>query len=141
MSNVDLQRLLSPKGAGVRIAVLGASNDAAKYGNIIVRNLTGHGYTVLPVNPKEATIAGLKAYATVGDVPRPVHVVNFVTPPAVSTRLVAECAAAGLSNLWFQEGSFDEATLAAARAARTPAGVPMAIESGACIMVVAARTR
>lgn len=140
MSSIDLQRLLSPKGAGVRIAVVGASNDSTKYGNIIVRNLTRQGYTVLPVNPNEAEIAGLKAFARVADLPRPVHLVNFVTPPPVSTRVVAECAAAGLTNLWFQEGSFDDATLAAARAARTAAGTPMAVEASACIMVVAART-
>ena len=45
-----------------RIAVVGASNDPSKYGNIIVKNLMAHGYDVVPVNPKEATIAGLPAY-------------------------------------------------------------------------------
>ena len=45
-----------------RIAVLGASNNPEKYGNVIVRDLDRKGYTVLPINPKEPEIAGLTAY-------------------------------------------------------------------------------
>ena len=45
---------------GTRIAVAGASSNPEKYGNKIVRNLLGKGYTVLPLNPREETIEGLK---------------------------------------------------------------------------------
>ena len=43
---------LRRRGPETRIAVVGASNDPEKYGNIIVRNLAAKGYTVLPVNPR-----------------------------------------------------------------------------------------
>ncbi len=134
-----LEQLLSPKSRDVRIAVVGASNDPSKYGNIICRNLAAHGYTVLPVHPTESEIAGLPAVPRVADLAPPVTVVNVVTPPAVSRRIVAECAASGHDRLWFQPGSFDDATLATARAARTPDGRELAVEDEACIMVVAAR--
>jgi hypothetical protein len=42
-----------------RIAVVGASNSPSKFGNIIVKDLLRRGYTVVPVNLHETTIAGL----------------------------------------------------------------------------------
>ena len=55
---------LRRRGPETRIAVVGASNDPAKYGNIIVRYLAAKGYTVLPVNPRQSEIAGLPAFRT-----------------------------------------------------------------------------
>ena len=39
------------------IALIGASNDKNKYGNKIYRDLRNKGYNVIPINPKEKTIA------------------------------------------------------------------------------------
>jgi predicted CoA-binding protein len=105
---------LRRRGPGTRIAVVGASNDPAKYGNIIVRNLAGKGYTVLPVNPKEKEIAGLPAYPNLTSVPGPVHIVDMVTPPAVSKGVLDEAARLGLPAVWLQDGSYDDAVLDAA---------------------------
>ena len=114
-----------------RIAVVGASNDPSKYGNIIVKNLMGHGYQVLPVNPKEATIAGLPAFRSLANVPRPVHIVDVVTPPTVTRQVLKDVAGAGLGLVWLQDGSFDDAVLEDAGAA------PFKAVHRACIMVVA----
>ena len=40
-------------------AILGASADPAKFGNISLRVHREHGYTVYPVNPKGGEIEGL----------------------------------------------------------------------------------
>lgn len=114
-----------------RIAVVGASNDPSKYGNIIVKNLTAHGYQVLPVNPKEATIAGLPAFRSLADVPQPVDIVDVVTPPAVTHRVLEDASKAGIGMVWLQDGSFDQAVIDAAEAA------PFKTVHHACIMVVA----
>ena len=119
------------RSTATRIAVVGASNDPSKYGNIIVKNLVGHGYQVLPVNPKEATIAGLRAFRSLENVPRPIHIVDVVTPPAVTRHVLADAAAAGIGLVWLQDGSFDDAVLAEAAAA------PFKTVHHACIMVVA----
>jgi predicted CoA-binding protein len=119
------------RSPATRIAVVGASNDPSKYGNIIVRNLIGHGYQVLPVNPKEGTIAGLPAYRSLEDVPKPVHIVDVVTPPAVTLRVLEDAATSGASLVWLQDGSFDERVLEALR------GAPFRTVHHACIMVVA----
>jgi predicted CoA-binding protein len=118
------------RNTATRIAVVGASNDPSKYGNIIVNNLKGHGYVVLPVNLREDTIAGLPVYRTLADVPKPVDIVDVVTPPAVTRRILQEAAAAGVPLVWLQDGSFDDAVLADAAIA------PFKTVHHACIMVV-----
>ena len=114
-----------------RIAVVGASNDPSKYGNIIVKDLLARGYKVFPVNPKEATIAGVPAYRTLADVPKPVHIVDVVTPPTVTLRVLKDAATAAIDLVWLQDGSFDDAVLEAAEEA------PFCTVHQACIMVVA----
>ena len=114
-----------------RVAVVGASNDPSKYGNIIVKNLMAHGYHVLPVNPKEATIAGLPAFRSLADVPQPVDIVDVVTPPAVTHRVLEDARQAGIGLVWLQDGSFDQAVIDAAEAS------PFKTVHHACIMVVA----
>jgi len=122
--------LLKQKTAETRIAVVGASNNPDKYGNIIVQNLMGKGYTVLPVNPKAETIAGLPVFADLASLELPVHIVNIVTPPPVTLGVLAKVAELGLPNVWLQDGSFDDAVLEYA------AHAPFQTVYDACIMVV-----
>lgn len=123
-------RLLAHKGPETRIAVVGASTNPEKYGNIIVRNLKGKGYTVYPVNPKAEEIAGLRVYHSLAEVPRPVDLVNVVTPPPVSLQVLQEADRLGFQVIWFQEGSFDDKVLQALEKTRIEGIVE------ACIMVV-----
>lgn len=122
--------MLRRRGPETRIAVVGASNDPHKYGNIIVRNLAAKGFTVLPVNPKEQEIAGLPAYPSLAAVPGPIHVVDMVTPPPVTRKVLEEIAALGLPAVFLQDGSFDDAVLEYAATA------PFKTVYDACIMVV-----
>lgn len=125
----EVFEVLLRKTAATRIAVVGASNDPSKYGNVIVRNLAAKGYTVLPVNPREKEIAGLPAFADLASVPGPIHLVDVVTPPAVTRGVLAEAARLGLPAVWLQDGSYDDAALAVAAAA------PYKTVYEACIMV------
>lgn len=122
---------LRHRGPGTRIAVVGASNDPTKYGNIIVRNLASKGYTVLPVNPRQREIAGIPAYPNLAAVPGPIHIVDFVTPPEVTRAVLEEAARLNLPAVWLQDGSWDDAVLEAA------AKGPFKTVYQACIMVAA----
>jgi hypothetical protein len=121
--------VLRRQGPGTRIAVSGASNDPAKYGNIIVRNLKEKGYTVLPVNPREDLIEGLPVSHSVGEIEKPVDILVVVTPPAVTLRVLREAAEAGFPAVWLQDGSFDDAVLEFAATA------PFRTVHHACVMV------
>ena len=123
-------RLLGAKGPQTRIAVVGASTNPEKYGNIIVNNLKSKGYTVFPVNPKAQEIAGLRVYPSLAEVPRPVDLVNVVTPPPVSLKVLEEADRLGFPLIWFQEGSFDDKVLELLEKTRIEGIVE------ACIMVV-----
>jgi len=123
------------RDTATRIAVVGASNDPSKYGNIIVKNLLRHGYEVFPVNPKGGTIAGVPAFRSLADVPKPVHIVDVVTPPGATREVLKDAAAAGLDLVWLQDGSFDREVLLQAEAA------PFKTVHHACIMVVARQAR
>lgn len=123
--------LLRDRSARVRVAVVGASNDPDKYGNIIVRNLLRHGYTVLPVHPHEHSVAGLPAWPSVAAIPGPVEIVNVVVPPNVARTIVADLPADRVGVVWFQPGSFDADVVARAQARFE------AVIAGDCIMVVA----
>jgi predicted CoA-binding protein len=124
---------LKARDPTTRIAVVGASNDPSKYGNIIVRNLHGKGYAVLPVNPRENEIAGLPAFASLAEIPPPVHIAVMVTPPAVTLKVIESLDPASVDAVWLQDGSFDDGVLAYATT-RFPVLV-----HHACIMVVTAR--
>ena len=125
----DVFDLLRRKDPAPRIAVVGASNDPAKYGNVIVRNLSAKGFTVLPVNLHEKEIAGLPVYRSLADLPGATDIVNVVTPPAVTKRILAEAARLGFPAVWLQDGSYDDAALEIA------AKAPFKTVYEACIMV------
>ena len=126
----EVLALFRHHGPETRIAVVGASNDPAKYGNVIVRNLAAKGYTVLPVNPKEKEIAGLPAFPSLAAVPGPIHVVDVVTPPPVTKAVLEEAERLGLAAVFLQDGSYDDAVLDAV------AKAPFKTVYEACIMVV-----
>jgi predicted CoA-binding protein len=127
----QVKAILARKTPDTRIAVVGASNASHKYGNIIVKNLKAKGYAVYPVNLREQTIAGLPVSATLAELPDPVEMVVYVTPPEVTRQVLAEQARLGLQAVaWLQDGAFDDAALAYAEAASFP------VVHHACVMVV-----
>ena len=64
---------------------------------------------VTPVNPKGGTIEGVDAVTCLSEFTIPkdstVLAVSIITPPAVTTRIVQEAHAAGISRIWMQPGS------------------------------------
>lgn len=90
------------------IAIVGASDNREKYGNIIYRDLRDAGYKVIPVNPKADFVEGDKCYHTLSEIPVKVDVVDTVVPPFVTTEIVKECKKIGIDKVWMQPGSESE---------------------------------
>ncbi|MFZ4409042.1 MAG: acetate--CoA ligase family protein [Paracraurococcus sp.] len=80
------------------IAVIGASDDAGKFGGRVIHYLIKHGFpgTLLPINPVRATIRGLPAYPSIAAAPGPTDVAVLAVPAAVLLREIEACAAAGV---------------------------------------------
>jgi uncharacterized protein len=96
------------------IAVIGASSDRTKYGNRAVRAYQAQGWTVYPVNPKEAVIEGIPAYPTIADVPQPVDRASLYVPPSVGIQLLDAISAHRVKELWVNPGSGSPELLARA---------------------------
>jgi acetyl coenzyme A synthetase (ADP forming)-like protein len=73
-----MRRVMNPKA----VAVIGASAEAGKIGNSVMKNLINGGYQgeIYPVNPKVDEITGRKAYASVAEIPGQVDVAVFAIP-------------------------------------------------------------
>jgi predicted CoA-binding protein len=98
------------------VAVIGASNDRRKFGNRAVRAYKLRGYTVVPINPHETEVEGLRAYASVLDVPGPIEMASFYVPPEVGERVIEEIARKQIPEVWLNPGAESDALIARARA-------------------------
>ena len=98
------------------VAVIGASSNRQKFGNRAVRAFQQQGYTVIPINPHETSVEGLKAYASVLDVPGPVDMASFYVPPDVGEQVIEDVAKKGITEVWLNPGAESDALVARARA-------------------------
>lgn len=97
------------------VAVIGASNDRQKFGNRAVRAYREQGYTVVPINPHETEIEGLKSYGSILDVPGPVDMASFYVPPEIGEQVIADVARKGIAEVWLNPGAESDALIARAR--------------------------
>ncbi len=97
------------------IAVVGASADRSKYGNIAVRTYLAQGYEVFPVHPKETEIEGLKVYRSVLEILASLDRVSVYLPPAVGMKVVEEIAEKGTKELFLNPGSESDELIEKAR--------------------------
>ena len=98
------------------VAVVGASSNRSKFGNRAVRAFQLQGYTVVPINPHEEEVEGLKAYASVLDVPGTVDMVSLYVPPEIGLHVIEDIARKGIAEVWFNPGAESDALIARARA-------------------------
>ena len=96
------------------IAIIGASADRNKFGNIAVRAFVRQGWNVFPVNPKEAQIENLPAFASIADVPVRPNLISVYLPPPVVLKVLPAIAARGCDELWLNPGTESDEVLAAA---------------------------
>jgi acetyl coenzyme A synthetase (ADP forming)-like protein len=102
----SVARLLAPQS----VAVIGASRRSGTIGNAILRNLLAGDFTgtVSPVNPGAASVAGVRAYPSVLDVPGPVDVAIVAVPAEHVLAVAAECATKGVDGLVVISAGFRE---------------------------------
>src|SRR3954447_125554 len=98
------------------VAVIGASNDRNKFGNRALRAYKEQGFTVVPINPHEAEVEGLKAYRSVVDVPGIIDMASFYVPPDVGLRVMEDVAAKGIAEVWLNPGADSDELIARAKA-------------------------
>jgi hypothetical protein len=100
----DLTYLLAEPGAS--LAIVGATDRQTKYGSIIYRDMKSKGFPVFGVNPYRGTVDGDPCWAKVSDLPTKPTIVVLVVPAKRGIEVLADCAEAGVRNIWVQPGAF-----------------------------------
>jgi acyl-CoA synthetase (NDP forming) len=92
-SFASLTPLLAPRS----IAVLGASGDPTRIGGRPIAYMLEKGFkgAIYPVNPNRPEVQGLKAYATVADLPEPPDVAIVAIPAASAVPAIEALAKRG----------------------------------------------
>jgi predicted CoA-binding protein len=80
--HVAVAASLAPFFAPRTVAVVGASTRRGSIGGELFRNILDSGFegATYPVNPKAAAVAGVRAYASIADIPDPVDLAVFCLP-------------------------------------------------------------
>jgi acetyl coenzyme A synthetase (ADP forming)-like protein len=85
----QMNRIMKPKA----VAVIGASAEAGKIGNSVMKNLINGGYKgeIYPIHPKADEIMGKKVYKSVKDVPGEIDIAVFAIPANLVAQALIEC--------------------------------------------------
>lgn len=102
----NLDKIFEPAS----VAVIGASNDTAKVGGIVLKNLVQGGFagSIYPVNAKTAVVQDLPAFRSVPEIPARPDLVVICTPAAGVASLLDECGAAGVRGIVILSAGFRE---------------------------------
>ncbi len=92
------------------IAVVGLSSKPGRPSLEVAAYLKSKGYRIIPVNPNEIEVLGEKAYPTLLDVPKDIHVdvVDVFRRADVTPAVARDAVAIGAGALWLQEGIVNE---------------------------------
>src|SRR5439155_1689324 len=72
--------------------------------------------TVVPINPHEHEVEGLKAYPSVLDVPGAIDMATLYVPPEIGERIIEEIARKQIREVWLNPGAESDALIARAKA-------------------------
>jgi acetyl coenzyme A synthetase (ADP forming)-like protein len=103
----SVQRLLAPGS----VAVIGAGRRPGSIGHEVMRNLLAGGFTgpVYPVHPTARSVAGVRAYPRIEDVPDHVDLAVIAVPAPAVPDVARSCARAGVHGVVVLSAGFAEA--------------------------------
>ncbi|KAF9360678.1 hypothetical protein BGX26_008181 [Mortierella sp. AD094] len=118
--------------ADQKFAVVGASSNRTKFGNKVLRWYVDHGYSAIPVNPKEKTIESLSCVPNLSSLPGSPseYHVSIITPPTVTKSVLEEAHKNGIKRVWLQPDVESPEALAYAK----EVGIQV-IAGGPCVLV------
>lgn len=102
----SIARILRPRS----LAVVGAGRRPGSIGHELLVNLVRHRFNgpVYPVNPNAHSVAGVRCWPSIVDVPDDVDVAVIAVPPDQAMAVVEQCATKGVKGLVVVSGGFAE---------------------------------
>ena len=98
------------------IAVVGLSPNPERPSHRVSLYMRGQGYTIIPVNPGQSEILGLKSYKSLLEIPGPVDIVNIFRDRSAVPEIVDQAIVKKAKVIWMQEGIVHNAAAEKARA-------------------------
>jgi len=99
------------------IAVVGLSSKKHRPSYSVSEYMQRQGYRIIPVNPKETSVLGEKAYADLDSVPEKVDIVNVFRRSEFTPDIVEAAIRVGARAVWMQEDVIHPGAAARAMAA------------------------
>lgn len=98
--------LLAPRS----VAVIGATIGASRVGGVVLTNLLSGLFQgpIFPVNPNRRSVRGVRAYATVREIPDEVDLAVVAVPAAAIDSVLDDCMAKGVKGLVVLTAGFGE---------------------------------
>ncbi len=102
----QLDAIFSPKS----LAVVGASTTPGKVGHDIFVNILNGKYTgtLYPVNPKARSVACVKAYPTLTDIPDDIDLAMIILPPHLALKSTQDAISKGVKGIVIVSAGFRE---------------------------------
>jgi len=100
------------------VAIVGLSPNELRASYFVGYYLRRHGFQVIPVNPREESILGVRSYPSLSEVPDAIDVVDVFRAPDAVPAIAEEAVAAGAGALWLQYGVI------------SPEGAQIAVDGG-----------
>jgi len=113
----DEHRLRRVLETAQSVAVVGLSSDPGRPSNSVARTLLRYGFDVIPINPHESEVLGIRAYPDLLSVKRPIDVVDVFRRSLEVGPHADEAIAIGAKVLWLQQGVIDPGAARRAHAA------------------------
>ena len=101
-----LDAIFSPKS----LAVVGASTTPGKVGHDIFVNILNGKYTgtLYPVNPKARSVACVKAYPTLTDIPDDIDLAMIILPPHLALKATEDAIDKSIKGIVIVSAGFRE---------------------------------
>ena len=99
-----IKDFLTPK----TIAVIGASEEPKKVGNILMNKLSEFKGKTIPINPFHKTVLGKKSYASVKDFPGKIDLAVIATPAITIKKILQECSEKKIKSVIIISAGFSE---------------------------------
>ncbi|HRJ86933.1 MAG TPA: CoA-binding protein, partial [Ignavibacteria bacterium] len=89
-------------------ALFGASAKKKKFGNMILAAMNKKYMRIYPMHRSANFIDGLRAFSAFEELPEKPAGVILVIPPGETEHVIDDIIAAGIKNVWFQQGSVSD---------------------------------
>lgn len=99
------------------IAVVGLSSDPSRPSNDVAAYLQRQGFRIVPVNPRETLVLGVRAVGSLAEIGEPIDVVEIFRRSDQVAPHVDEAIAVGAKCVWLQDGVIDRRAAERAHAA------------------------